>query len=885
MSDFVQDITPVSIEEELKSSYLDYAMSVIVGRALPDVRDGLKPVHRRVLFAMHEGGNAYNKPYRKSARIVGDVIGKYHPHGDSAVYDTLVRMAQPFSLRYMLVDGQGNFGSVDGDAPAAMRYTEARMTKIAHELLADLDKETVNFVPNYDGSEQIPEVLPTKVPALLVNGSSGIAVGMATNIPPHNLGEVLDGCLAYIENNDITIDELMSHIPGPDFPTAALVNGRKGIEEAYKTGRGKIYVRARAEIETDEKGRETIIVKEIPYQVNKAKLIEKIAEFVKEKKIEGISGLRDESDKDGMRIVIEIKRDAVGEVVLNNLYALTQMQVTFGINIVALDHGQPKLLNLKQLIEAFVLHRREVVTRRTIFELRKARERTHILEGLAIALANVDPIIELIRQAPNPESAKRELLARPWQLGHVAEMLAATGVDAARPEDLDEQYGIRDGLYYLTEVQAQAILDLRLQKLTNLGHDEILDEYKKLLEAIGELLYILRSPERLMEVIREELEQIREQFNDPRRTEITAASGDINLEDLIAQEDVVVTLSHEGYVKYQPISDYEAQRRGGKGKSATKMKEEDFIEKLLVANTHDTILCFSSRGRLYWLKVYQLPQASRGSRGRPIVNILPLNENERITAILPVTAYEEDKFVVMATAGGIVKKITLTEFSRPRSSGIIALNLRDEDELIGVDITDGNNEIMLFSSQGRVVRFSESAVRAMGRLATGVRGIKLALTNDLNDDESAVEIEDVSDDNAEETLDLNIDKVVSLVIPKNDGEILTATQNGYGKRTKLEEYPTKSRNTKGVISIKVSERNGKVVAATQVVDSDQIMLITDAGTLVRTRVSEVSIVGRNTQGVRLIRTSENEHVVSLERICDVDDEEGEQESVVENTEE
>lgn len=885
MSDFVQDITPVSIEEELKSSYLDYAMSVIVGRALPDVRDGLKPVHRRVLFAMHEGGNAYNKPYRKSARIVGDVIGKYHPHGDSAVYDTLVRMAQPFSLRYMLVDGQGNFGSVDGDAPAAMRYTEARMTKIAHELLADLDKETVNFVPNYDGSEQIPEVLPTKVPALLVNGSSGIAVGMATNIPPHNLGEVLDGCLAYIENNDITIDELMSHIPGPDFPTAALINGRKGIEEAYKTGRGKIYVRARAEIETDEKGRESIIVNEIPYQVNKAKLIEKIAEFVKEKKIEGISGLRDESDKDGMRIVIEIKRDAVGEVVLNNLYALTQMQVTFGINIVALDHGQPKLLNLKQLIEAFVLHRREVVTRRTIFELRKARERTHILEGLAIALANVDPIIELIRQAPNPESAKRELLARPWQLGHVAEMLAATGVDAARPEDLDEQYGIRDGLYYLTEVQAQAILDLRLQKLTNLGHDEILDEYKKLLEAIGELLYILRSPERLMEVIREELEQIREQFNDPRRTEITAASGDINLEDLIAQEDVVVTLSHEGYVKYQPISDYEAQRRGGKGKSATKMKEEDFIEKLLVANTHDTILCFSSRGRLYWLKVYQLPQASRGSRGRPIVNILPLNENERITAILPVTAYEEDKFVVMATAGGIVKKIALTEFSRPRSSGIIALNLRDEDELIGVDITDGNNEIMLFSSQGRVVRFSESAVRAMGRLATGVRGIKLALTNDLNDDESAVEIEEVSDDNTEETLDLNIDKVVSLVIPKNDGEILTATQNGYGKRTKLEEYPTKSRNTKGVISIKVSERNGKVVAATQVVDTDQIMLITDAGTLVRTRVSEVSIVGRNTQGVRLIRTSENEHVVSLERICDVDDEEAEQESAVENTEE
>lgn len=882
-----QDISPISIEEELKSSYLDYAMSVIVGRALPDVRDGLKPVHRRVLFAMHEGGNAYNKPYRKSARIVGDVIGKYHPHGDSAVYDTLVRMAQPFSLRYMLVDGQGNFGSIDGDAAAAMRYTEARMTKIAHELLADLDKETVNFVPNYDGSEQIPEVLPTKVPALLVNGSSGIAVGMATNIPPHNLGEVLDGCLAYIENNEITIDELMTYIPGPDFPTAALINGRKGIEEAYKTGRGKIYVRAKAEVETDEKGGETIVVHEIPYQVNKAKLIEKIADLVKEKKIEGISAITDLSDKDGMRIEIKIKRDAVGEVVLNNLYALTQLQVTFGINIVALDKGQPKLLNLKQLIEAFVLHRREVVTRRTVYELRKARERAHILEGLAIALANVDPIIELIRRAPNPETAKRELIAQPWKLGHVADMLAAAGVDAARPEELEEQYGIRDGMYYLTEVQAQAILDLRLQKLTNLGHDEILDEYKKLLEVIGELLYILRSPERLMEVIREELEQIREQFNDPRRTEITASSGDINLEDLIAQEDVVVTLSHEGYVKYQPLTDYEAQRRGGKGKSAAKTKEEDFIERLLVANTHDTILCFSSRGRLYWLKVYQLPQASRGSRGRPIVNILPLDENERITAILPVTAYEEDKFVVMATAGGIVKKIALTEFSRPRSSGIIALNLRDEDELIGVDITDGSNEIMLFSAQGRVVRFSEGAVRAMGRAATGVRGIKLALTNDVSEDESAVEIEDISDDNANDVLDLNIDKVVSLVIPKNEGAILTATQNGYGKRTELAEYPTKSRNTKGVISIKVSERNGKVVAATQVEKTDQIMLITDAGTLVRTRVNEISVVGRNTQGVRLIRTAEDETLVGLQRVCEMDDEEAEDfdsESAVENSE-
>lgn len=877
-----QDITPVSIEEELKSSYLDYAMSVIVGRALPDVRDGLKPVHRRVLFAMHEGGNAYNKPYRKSARIVGDVIGKYHPHGDIAVYDTLVRMAQPFSLRYMLVDGQGNFGSIDGDSAAAMRYTEARMTKIAHELLADLDKETVNFVPNYDGSEQIPEVLPTKIPALLVNGSSGIAVGMATNIPPHNLGEVLDGCLAYIDNDQISIDELMQYIPGPDFPTAALINGRKGIEEAYKTGRGKIYVRAKAEVETDEKGSETIVVHEIPYQVNKAKLIEKIAELVKEKKVEGISAITDLSDKDGMRIEIKIKRDAVGEVVLNNLYALTQLQVTFGINIVALDKGQPKILNLKQLIEAFVLHRREVVTRRTIYELRKARERTHILEGLAVALANVDPIIETIKQAPNPEAAKLALLTQGWQLGYVAEMLAAAGVDDARPEDLDAEYGIRDGKYYLTETQAQAILDLRLQKLTNIGHEEIIAEYKAKLTEIGKLLHILRSAERLMEVIREELVEIREQFNDPRRTEITAASGDINLEDLIAQEDVVVTLSHEGYVKYQPLTDYEAQRRGGKGKSAAKTKEEDFIERMLVANTHDTILCFSSRGRLYWLKVYQLPQASRGARGRPIINILPLEANERITAILPVTAYEENKFIVMATAGGIVKKTSLTEFSRPRANGIIALNLRDEDELIGVDITDGSNEIMLFSSQGRVVRFSENAVRAMGRTATGVRGIKLALTNDISDDESAVEIEEISEENSNEVLDLNIDKVVSLVIPKNQGAILTATQNGYGKRTELTEYPTKSRNTKGVISIKVSERNGKVVAATQVEESDQIMLITDAGTLVRTRVAEVSVVGRNTQGVRLIRTAENEQLVSLERICEVDEEENATNTIAEN---
>ncbi len=877
MTDLVQDITPVSIEEELKSSYLDYAMSVIVGRALPDVRDGLKPVHRRVLFSMDQSGNTHNKAYVKSARVVGDVIGKYHPHGDRAVYDTIVRMAQPFSLRYMLVDGQGNFGSVDGDAPAAMRYTEVRMQKITQELLTDLDKETVDFSPNYDGKEMIPDVLPTKIPALLVNGSSGIAVGMATNIPPHNLGEVLDGCLAYMDNEEISIDELMQYIPGPDFPTAALINGRRGIEEAYKTGRGKVYVRAKAGVETTDKGREQIIVTEIPYQVNKAKLIEKIAELVKDKKIEGISELRDESDKN-IRIVIEIKRDAVGEVVLNNLYALTQMQVTFGINMVALDHGQPKLFNLKQIIEAFVKHRREVVTRRTVYELRKARERAHVLEGLAIALANIDPVIELIRHSKTPEEARIGLLSRPWALGDVASMLEAAGVDASRPDDLGEEFGVRDSQYYLSDTQARAILELRLHRLTGLEHEKIVDEYKQILIEIGELLHILNSNERLKEVLREELERVKNEFNDARRTEITAASGDINLEDLIAQEDVVVTLSHEGYVKYQPLTDYEAQRRGGKGKSATKMKEEDFIERLLVANTHDTILCFSSRGRLYWLKVYQLPQASRGSRGRPIVNILPLEANERITAILPVTAYEEDKFVIMATAGGIVKKTALTEFSRPRSNGIIAVNLRDEDELIGVDITDGSNEIMLFSAQGRVVRFNESAVRPMSRQATGVRGIKLALTNDISDDESAVEIEDVSDDNSEETLDLNIDKVVSLVVPKNDGEILTATQNGYGKRTKLSEYPTKSRNTKGVISIKVSERNGKVVAAAQVVESDQIMLITDAGTLVRTRVSEVSIVGRNTQGVRLIRTAEDEHVVSLEPVCELDEDDNEENS-------
>ncbi|MFQ3383740.1 DNA gyrase subunit A [Escherichia coli] len=747
MSDLAREITPVNIEEELKSSYLDYAMSVIVGRALPDVRDGLKPVHRRVLYAMNVLGNDWNKAYKKSARVVGDVIGKYHPHGDSAVYDTIVRMAQPFSLRYMLVDGQGNFGSIDGDSAAAMRYTEIRLAKIAHELMADLEKETVDFVDNYDGTEKIPDVMPTKIPNLLVNGSSGIAVGMATNIPPHNLTEVINGCLAYIDDEDISIEGLMEHIPGPDFPTAAIINGRRGIEEAYRTGRGKVYIRARAEVEVDAKtGRETIIVHEIPYQVNKARLIEKIAELVKEKRVEGISALRDESDKDGMRIVIEVKRDAVGEVVLNNLYSQTQLQVSFGINMVALHHGQPKIMNLKDIIAAFVRHRREVVTRRTIFELRKARDRAHILEALAVALANIDPIIELIRHAPTPAEAKTALVANPWQLGNVAAMLERAGDDAARPEWLEPEFGVRDGLYYLTEQQAQAI---------------------------------------------------------------------------------------------------EAQRRGGKGKSAARIKEEDFIDRLLVANTHDHILCFSSRGRVYSMKVYQLPEATRGARGRPIVNLLPLEQDERITAILPVTEFEEGVKVFMATANGTVKKTVLTEFNRLRTAGKVAIKLVDGDELIGVDLTSGEDEVMLFSAEGKVVRFKESSVRAMGCNTTGVRGIRLG----------------------------EGDKVVSLIVPRGDGAILTATQNGYGKRTAVAEYPTKSRATKGVISIKVTERNGLVVGAVQVDDCDQIMMITDAGTLVRTRVSEISIVGRNTQGVILIRTAEDENVVGLQRVAEPVDEE------------
>ncbi|GGW57824.1 DNA gyrase subunit A [Alishewanella tabrizica] len=846
MTDLAREIVPINIEEELKNSYLDYAMSVIVGRALPDVRDGLKPVHRRVLFAMKELGNDWNKAYKKSARVVGDVIGKYHPHGDSAVYDTIVRMAQPFSLRYMLVDGQGNFGSIDGDSAAAMRYTEVRMARIAHELLADLDKETVDFVPNYDGTELIPAVLPTKVPNLLVNGSSGIAVGMATNIPPHNLNEIIDGCLALIANPDIELHELMQFIPGPDFPTAAIINGRKGIEEAYRTGRGKVYIRAKTFIETDEKtGREAIIVYEIPYQVNKARLIEKIAELVKEKRIEGISALRDESDKDGMRIVIELKRGESTDVMLNQLYTNTQMQTVFGINMVALANNQPKLLSLKEMLEYFILHRREVVTRRTVYDLRKARDRAHILEGLAIALANIDEIIDLIKNSASPAEAKAGLVARGWQLGDVSAMLERAGENAARPEWLEAHFGIREGLYFLTEQQAQAILDLRLHKLTGLEHDKILAEYKELLQLIAELLHILASPERLMEVICEELAAVKAQYGDARRTEIQDNMLDINMEDLITEEDVVVTLSHLGYAKYQPITDYEAQRRGGRGKAATTVKDEDFVDKLLVASTHDTILCFSNRGRMYWMKVYQLPLASRTARGKPIVNLLPLEEGERINAILPVREYEEGKYVFMATANGTVKKTALTEYSRPRANGIIAVNLNEGDRLIDVGITDGTNEIMLFSDDGKVVRFTEDQVRGMGRTATGVRGIKLREGG----------------------------SVVSLIIPNGEGAILTVTENGYGKRTSLTEYPAKSRATQGVVSIKVSERNGLVVGAVQVAESDEIMMISNKGTLVRTRVKEVSEVGRNTQGVILIRTQEGEKVVGVERIDEIQDEE------------
>ncbi|GAA4364508.1 DNA gyrase subunit A [Kangiella marina] len=848
MGELAKEILPVNIEDELKTSYLDYAMSVIVGRALPDVRDGLKPVHRRVLYAMNVLGNDFNKPYKKSARVVGDVIGKYHPHGDSAVYDTIVRMAQPFSLRYMLVDGQGNFGSIDGDSAAAMRYTEVRMMKLAHQLLADLDKETVDFEDNYDGSESEPTVLPTRVPNLLVNGSSGIAVGMATNIPPHNLNEVIDGCLALIENPDITISELMEYVTGPDFPTAAIINGRAGIIDAYNTGRGKIYLRARSHIETDEKnGKDSIVVTELPYQVNKARLIEKIAELVKDKKIEGITGLRDESDKDGMRMVIELRKGEVPEVVLNNLYAQSQMQNVFGINMVALDNGQPRLFNLKDALDAFVTHRREVVTRRTIFDLRKAREKAHVLEGLAIALANIDEVIELIKKSPTPKDAKEELMDRQWAPGQVADMLARAGTEACRPEHLAAEFGFHDGYYKLSEEQAKAILELRLHKLTGLEHDKIISEYKDLLGLIEELLHILMSKERLLEVIREELEEVKEIFGDERRSEILESKLDLTIADLITEEDVVVTLSHEGYVKYQSLSDYKAQRRGGRGKSATKMKDEDFIDRLLVASTHDMILCFSSRGKVYWLKVFELPNAGRGSRGKPIVNVLPLEKDEKISAILPIREFSEDRFVFMATANGTVKKTSLEQFSRPRANGIIALTIADDDELIGVAETSGEDEIMLFSDAGKVIRFGEDAVRAMGRTARGVRGMKLP-------------------DDA---------KVIQMLVAEDDCSVLTATENGYGKRTTVEDHPLRGRGGQGVISIQMSERNGQVVSAVPVIEGDEVMLISKGGTLIRTGVDDIRIMGRNTQGVRLIRLDDGETLVGLQRIVelDVDDDE------------
>jgi DNA gyrase subunit A len=848
MTDFAKEIIPVNIEDEMRQSYLDYAMSVIIGRALPDVRDGLKPVHRRVLYAMNELGNDWNKAYKKSARIVGDVIGKYHPHGDTAVYDTMVRMAQPFSMRYMLIDGQGNFGSVDGDAAAAMRYTEVRMARIAHELLADLDKETVDFIDNYDGSESEPTILPSRIPNLLVNGSSGIAVGMATNIPPHNLTEVVNACIAMIDNPDIGIDELLEIVPGPDFPTAGLINGAAGIREAYLTGRGRVHMRARTEIEEDEKsGRQSIIVTELPYQVNKARLLEKIAELVKEKKIEGISGLRDESDKDGMRMVIELKRGEVSEVILNNLFQHTQLQSVFGINMVALIDGQPRLVNLTDILRAFIRHRREVVTRRTVFDLRKARERAHILEGLAVALENIDEVIVLIKASPSPADAREQLMARSWQSEAVVKMLSVADVDATRPDDLPPDLGLIDGSYRLSRAQAQAILDMRLQKLTGLEKDKIIGEYRELLEKIRSLLEILSDADRLLEVIRSELTEVRESYGDERRTEILQDHLNLNMEDMITEEDVMVTLSHAGYAKSQSLDAYVAQRRGGKGKAATRVKEEDFIDKLFVASTHDTILCFSSRGKVYWLKVYDLPQASRNARGKPIVNLLPLEEGERINAILPIREFTEDCFIFMATSSGLVKKTTLTEFARPRSNGKIALEIVEGDRLIDVAITNGDSEIMLFTNAGKAIRFKESDVRPMGRTARGVRGIKLGEGHEVN----------------------------ALIIC-DKGHILTATENGYGKRTAVDDYPLQGRAGQGVVSIQCSERNGHPVGALQVEEQDEIMMISNAGTLVRTRVAEVSCTGRNTQGVTLIRLGEDELLVGLEKIESlVTDEEGE----------
>ena len=834
MAEFAKEILSISLEEEMQQSYLDYAMSVIVGRALPDVRDGLKPVHRRVLYAMGELNNDWNKAYKKSARIVGDVIGKYHPHGDTAVYDTIVRMAQPFSLRYMLIDGQGNFGSVDGDSPAAMRYTEIRMARIAHELLADIDKETVDFTPNYDESEYEPAVLPARIPNLLINGSSGIAVGMATNIPPHNLTEVIQGCLALIEQPDISIADLMTMIPAPDFPTAGIINGTAGIREAYRTGRGKLYLRARSVVEEMAPGRERIVVNELPYQVNKARLQEKIAELVKLKKLDGISALRDESDKDGMRLVIELRRGEVPEVVLNNLYKQTQMQNVFGINMVALVDGQPRTLNLKQLLEYFIRHRRDVVTRRTLFELRKARARAHILEGLAIALANIDEVIALIKAAPNPASARAELVARVWQSGTLDDMLARAGADASRPEELPAGFGRTDAGYRLTEVQAQAILDLRLQKLTGLEQDKIIQEFAEILDVIAELLAILSDPDQLMQVIKDELTAIVTQFGDERRTEILQNKQDLTLEDLITEEDVVVTLSHLGYAKSQPLAVYQAQRRGGKGKTAATTKDEDFVDQLFVANTHDTILCFSSRGKCYWLKVYEVPQAGRTARGRPMVNLLPLAEGERINAVLPVREYTEDRFILMVTAAGTVKKTPLNDFSNPRNGGIIAVNLRDDDQLIGVTITDGQQIVMLSTSGGKATRFAETQVRAMGRTASGVRGVRMPEGQ----------------------------RVISLIVG-DQGDVLTVSENGFGKRTSIEQFPIRGRGASGVKSMRMSERNGAQIGAVRVESGDEIMLITDGGTLVRTSVDGISQVSRDTQGVNLISLSKGEKLIGV----------------------
>ncbi|MFT7528086.1 MAG: DNA gyrase subunit A [Arenicella sp.] len=845
---FAKETIPANLEQEMRQSYLDYAMSVIVGRALPDVRDGLKPVHRRSLFAMAQLNNDFNKPYKKSARIVGDVIGKYHPHGDTAVYDTIVRLAQSFSMRYPLVDGQGNFGSVDGDSPAAMRYTEIRLSKIAHEILADLDKETVDFTPNYDESELQPTVMPTRIPTLLVNGSSGIAVGMATNIPPHNLTEVISGCVAMVDNEDISIDELMTHIPGPDFPTAGFINGSSGIRDAYLTGRGKIYMRARTHVETQESnGKQSIIVTELPYMVNKARLLEKIADLVKNKKIDGITELRDESDKAGMRMYIAVRRGEVAEVILNKLFQQTQLQTVFGINTVALLNNQPRLFNLRELIQEFIKHRREVVTRRTIYNLRKARNRAHTLEGLAIALSNIDEMITLIKNSASPAVAKEQLLAKVWDSGVVSEMILKAGAVSSKPNGLEAELGLHDDGYHLSDKQAQAILDMRLHRLTGLEQDKIREEYGEVLIKIAEFIDILENTGRLMEVIREELIEIKEQYGDERRTEILDQKIDLTLEDMIAEEDLVVTLSHEGYAKSQPLSDYRAQRRGGKGKSATKTKDEDFVERMFVANSHDTILCFSDAGKVYWLKVYDLPQAGRNARGKPIVNLLPLDGEEHITAILSVKEFTQGSHVFMATSDGTVKKTALMDFSRPRANGIIALDLVEGNELVGVGLTNGEQHVMLFCTSGKAIRFAEQDVRKMGRTARGVRGIKMADGHNVN---SMIICEAQDDDSA----------------------VLTLTENGYGKRTMLSEYNCQGRGGLGVISIQTSERNGNAVGAILVEEDNEAMLITNGGTLVRTRVAEVSVIGRNTQGVKVIGVSAGEHLISVEKVAESEEE-------------